>query len=226
MAYNLRYQESEWAMHHVVSRCINGYSFLKPTPEITQICAGVLGRSLTMYSERIRLTSMTFLSNHFHLLLESRDIHSLSAFMQYLKSNLSRELARVHEWQGPMWQSRYSSEQILDQESFDKALKYMMENSVKESLVGHPRAWPGLHGFRQIIDRVELSGPWVDRTALYQAKRNPKTRDHAKEERSGRDHHQAGDGGPLRLVGCARLHERRRQVFGPLVAQHATLVLA
>ena len=48
MAYHLRYQSSEWALHHVVSRCINGYSFLKPTPNIVQIYTGVLGRALAM----------------------------------------------------------------------------------------------------------------------------------------------------------------------------------
>ena len=94
MAYHLRYQSSEWALHHVVSRCINGYSFLKPTPAIVQICTGVLGRALAMYSTRIKLIHMAFLSNHFHLLLESESVHALSQFTQYLKSNLSRELAR------------------------------------------------------------------------------------------------------------------------------------
>ena len=44
MPHHLRYQSSEWALHHVVSRCINGFSFLKPTPPIVQICTGVLGR--------------------------------------------------------------------------------------------------------------------------------------------------------------------------------------
>ena len=140
MAYHLRYQSSEWALHHVVSRCINGYSFLKPTPAIVQICTGVLGRALAMYSTRIKLIHMAFLSNHFHLLLESEDVRSLAQFMQYLKSNLSRELARVHNWQGPMWQSRYANEEILDEESLAEVFKYITENSVKEGLVDHPRA--------------------------------------------------------------------------------------
>ena len=61
---------------------------------MVQVCTGVLGRSLEMYSKRIRLIHMAFLSNYFHLLLESEDVHALSQFVQYLKSNLSRELAR------------------------------------------------------------------------------------------------------------------------------------
>ena len=65
MAYHLRYQRSEWALRHVVSRCLNGYSFLRPAPEVVQICAGVLGRSLSMYSDCIALIHYVFLSNHF-----------------------------------------------------------------------------------------------------------------------------------------------------------------
>ena len=97
--------------------------------------------------------------------------------MQYLKSNLSRELSRVHEWQGPMWQSRYASEEILDEESLNEVFKYITENSVKEGLVDHPRAWRGLHGFHQLVDKVEQEGPWLDRTAMFKARRNAKTRD-------------------------------------------------
>ena len=71
MAYHLRYQKSEWALQHIVSRCLNGYSFLKPTLEVTLICIGVLGRSLDRYAACINLIHYAFLSNHFHLLLSS-----------------------------------------------------------------------------------------------------------------------------------------------------------
>ena len=53
----------------------------------------------------------------------------------------------------------------------------MIRNSVKEGLVAHPRAWKGLHGFHQLVDQKELSGPWIDRTALCKARQNTKTRD-------------------------------------------------
>ena len=86
-----------------MSRCIDGFCFLRPTPAIVKTCAGVLGRALTMYSQRINLIHMAFLSSRFHLVLESEDVHALSQFVQDLKSNLSRELAREHDWRGPMW---------------------------------------------------------------------------------------------------------------------------
>ena len=101
MGYHLRYQSQAWATHHVVSRCVRGYSFLRPTPEVVATTAGVLGRALHGYSHCIKLHHYAFLSNHFHLLLSSESTGALSEFMKYLKSNLTRELARIHEWTGP-----------------------------------------------------------------------------------------------------------------------------
>ena len=34
MPAHLRFQSQTWATHHVVSRCIQGFAFLKPTLEI------------------------------------------------------------------------------------------------------------------------------------------------------------------------------------------------
>ena len=121
MGYHLRYQSQPWATHHVVSRCLRGYSFLKPTPTIVKTIAGVLGRSLFVYSDCIELHNNVFLSNHFHLLISSKSTNALSEFMKYLKSNLTRELARIHDWTGPMWDKRYSSEEVIDVEGLTKS---------------------------------------------------------------------------------------------------------
>ena len=68
--------------------------------------------------------------------------------MCYFKGNLARELARVHDWHGTLWQKRYSSEEILDEAGLIEVFKYITQNSVKEGLVDHPKDWTGLHGYR------------------------------------------------------------------------------
>ena len=73
MAYHLRYQSTSWATHHVVSRCIQGFGFLKPTKHTVNICTGVLGYALHRFKESIQLHHYVFLSNHFHLLVSSKD---------------------------------------------------------------------------------------------------------------------------------------------------------
>ena len=172
MTHHLRYQSTAWATHHIVSRCIQGFSFLKPEPKITAICKGVLGYSLHVHRETIKLHHYVFLSNHFHLLLSSEDRPSLARFMCHFKSNVTRELARVHDWHGTLWQGRYSSEEILDEGGLKEIFKYITKNSVKEGLVDHPSQWSGLHGYHQLVSGEEVSGPWIDRTKLYWARKN------------------------------------------------------
>ena len=99
------------------------------------------------------------LSNHFHLLLSAQSSPDLALFMCYFKGNLARELARVHEWHGTLWQKRYSTDDILDETGLIEAFKYITENSVKEGLVDHPKDWTGLHGYRQLVMGKKVSGP-------------------------------------------------------------------
>ncbi len=167
MPAHLRFQSQAWATHHVVSRCIQGFGFLKPTREIRAITRGVLAYSLEQHQNNIELHHYVFLSNHFHLLLSSKSSPDLAEFMCHFKGNLARELARVHNWYGTLWQKRYSSEEILDEDALTEVFKYITQNSVKEGLVDHPKDWTGLHGYRQLVMGKKVSGPWVNRTAYY-----------------------------------------------------------
>ena len=166
--YHLRYQSTPWATHHIVSRCFQGFSFLTPEPHIVEICTGVLGYALERHQGRIKLHHYAFLSNHFHLLLSSRETKDLASFMSLLKSKLTRELNRVHRRSGTLWGSRYASEEVLDEESVVGLMKYITQNSVKEGLVDHPSEWGGLHGCHQLLERRVVQGPFVHRTRLHQ----------------------------------------------------------
>ena len=146
MPAHLRFQSQSWATHHVVSRCIQGFAFLKPTREVRAITKGVLAYSLEQFKDTIELHHYVVLSNHFHLLLSAKSSPDLASFMCYFKGNLARELARVHDWHGTLWQKRYSSEEILDEAGLIEVFKYITQNSVKEGLVDHPKDWTGLHG--------------------------------------------------------------------------------
>ena len=175
MPHHLRYQSTPWATHHVVSRCIQGFAFLTPHDHIADICRGVLGYSLHVHRETIKLHHYAFLSNHFHLLLSSATTPDLARFMCHFKGNLARELGRVHDWHDSFWQKRYSSEEILDEEGLTEIFKYITQNSVKEGLVEHPSQWAGLHGYHQLVEGREVSGPWVNRSDLYIARKRDKS---------------------------------------------------
>ena len=49
MPAHLRFQSSSWATPHVVSRCIQGYGFLKPIQQIRKITRGVFAYSADRY---------------------------------------------------------------------------------------------------------------------------------------------------------------------------------
>ena len=169
MPAHLRFQSGSWATHHVVSRCIQGYGFLKPTQQIRKITRGVFSYSVDQFSDRIQIHHFVFLSNHFHLLLSAESSQALAEFMCHFKGNLARELGRIHDWHGPFWQKRYSSEEILDKTGLIEMFKYITQNSIKEGLVDHPRQWNGLHGYHQLVMGKKIIGPWINRTAYFHA---------------------------------------------------------
>ncbi len=110
------------------------------------------------------------MSNHYHLLLASRDAASLASFMQYLNSNLARELGRLHDWREKLWSRRYRAAPVLDEASHIERLQYILANSVKEGLVKHVRYWPGVHCYGQLVEKRPLRGVWVNRSKAYEAR--------------------------------------------------------
>ena len=175
MPKNLRFQPQANMIHVVSTRCLQGFLFLRPSAHVNKIIAGVLGRALSRFQDRIELHAYVFMSNHYHLILTAKDQQSLSQFMQYLNQNLSREIGRLHHWKNHLWQTNYASHLVLDEEGLVSQFKYILSNSVKEGLVSHPQLWPGLHCYSQIVERRRVKGLWIDRTRLYNAKRTKKS---------------------------------------------------
>lgn len=170
MSRHLRYQPEPWATHFVTTRCTHGYALLRPGPQVNALILGCLGRALERQRGEIELHHYVFMSNHFHLLISSVSAHAKSKFMCHLNSNIARELCRVWGWREHLWEGRYASDVVLDEEALVTALKYIFKNSVKELLVEHPRLWPGAHGWAPLCGGERAVGRWVDRSALFFAR--------------------------------------------------------
>ena len=134
MPHHLRYQSQTWATHHVVSRCLQGFGFLKPTPETNAVIKGVLAYSLNTYRTVIKLHHYAFLSNHFHLLISAKETRHMSQFMGHFKGNLSKELGLIHDWHGTMWPKRFSNEEILDEYALEEVFKYIVSVHVPKTV--------------------------------------------------------------------------------------------
>jgi REP element-mobilizing transposase RayT len=176
MPRHLRYQSTPWATHLVTTRCTEGRALLSPTPALNAIIAGCLARSLELCQGEVKLHHYVFMSNHYHLLLSARCSYAKARFMCHLNGNLAREICRTQEKSDHVWEGRYASHQLLDDEAVIDAYKYLFKNSVKEGLVAHPREWPGLHGWSQLCGGRELVGEWVDRTGYYYAQQSKRGR--------------------------------------------------
>ena len=166
MSRPLRYQPGEWSTVFVTGRCIHSRFLLTPSPRVNSLINGILARGCTRYE--VRLHAMCFMSNHYHLLLSSQDAASTSSFMQFILSNIAREIGRLRNWREKFWGRRYRASVVLDEAAQIDRLKYILSNSVKEGLVKHPRYWPGIHCYRHLAEGTKLHGIWINRTLRYQ----------------------------------------------------------
>jgi hypothetical protein len=94
MARRLRFVP-KGAMVEVTNRTIQGRFLLRPTPELTDIILGIIGRAQARFGMVIH--AFQFLSNHFHMLLSPRDAKNMADFMGFVESNLAKEGGKVDD---------------------------------------------------------------------------------------------------------------------------------
>jgi hypothetical protein len=176
MGRKLRYIPDGGALVEVTCRTLQGRLLLRPSPELNDIAAGILGRAQRLYP--VDIVAFVPVSTHYHMILFTQDAKRLARFVGYFNSNLAREVGRLTGWTGKVWERRYQAIPISDEEEVQIArLCYVLGHGVKENLVARLREWPGLHCVRQIVDGEPLSGHWYDRTREYLARRTGKNAD-------------------------------------------------
>jgi REP element-mobilizing transposase RayT len=154
----------------VTCRTVQGRLLMRPTPLVTDLTLGVLARAARLHP--VDIHAFCFLSNHFHLLVTVESAQRLSAFMNYLNSNLAREIGRVVDWREKFWGRRYQAVLVDDDEAAQvERLSYLLQQGTKERLVRSPRDWPGASSTRALLTGEPVTGRWFDRTLLHRAKR-------------------------------------------------------
>ena len=132
MGRKLRYIPDGGALVEVTCRTLHGRLLLRPSPELNDIAAGILGRAQRLYPVELILYSLS--SNHYHLILWTKDAKRLSEFTGYFNSNLAREVSRLTGWTGKIWERRYQAIPISDEEQAQVArLKYVLSHGVKRA---------------------------------------------------------------------------------------------
>ena len=154
--------------YHVVTKTLRGQFILAPKKGIRELCAGVLAKAQLNWPS-IKLYGYAFMSNHIHLMLQGPP-SDFSAFMGFLKRELSRRLGQKYRLPGTLWHQRYAMSALPTHESQLKCLRYILSQGVKEGLVARPIDWPGLHCAKALLSNCPEIGEWFQASQYHQAK--------------------------------------------------------
>ena len=91
---------------------MQGRLLLKPSPELTDILLGVIGKAQHLYEMTIH--AFVVMSNHVHFLVSPSSAQKLAAFMQFVNANIAKEVARLYDWPDRVWSRRYRAIPVVD----------------------------------------------------------------------------------------------------------------
>ena len=153
----------------VTVRTARSRYLLRPGSQLNRIFAGCLGEAQELYP--VRLRAVVAMSSHYHCLLSPEDSQQLAGFMCHLNTNLSKEIGRIHNWSGSMFERRYQCIPISNEPEAQIArLRYLLRHGCKEGLILGPRDWPGIHSAAALCDGTPIEGTWIDRTEYRRAR--------------------------------------------------------
>jgi hypothetical protein len=163
----------EKSLVEITTRTLQGRLLLKPSPELTDLVLGVIGKAQTLYGMTIH--AFVFLSTHAHCLLSPSSAGQLAKFMQFVNANVAKEAGRLHVWRERFWSRRYRSIVVADEKSAHARLRYILAHGAKEGLIGAPGSWPGPNCIAALTTGQLLRGTWFDRSAEYLARQRSET---------------------------------------------------
>jgi putative transposase len=139
MPRKLRLLEDD-GIFHVINRRAARLPLFDDEPDY-QAFIKVLSEVLSLYP--VRLLSYCLMPNHWHLLLWPRRGKSMPAFMQRLAvTHMRRWHAHRHSTgTGPLYQGRYKSFPVQDDEHLLTVARYIERNALRANLVKRAQDW-------------------------------------------------------------------------------------
>jgi len=102
----------------------------------------------------ITLHSFCLMSNHYHLLLETKD-DNLSKFMRQINMNYAIYFNKKYKRSGHLWQGRYKSWYVTDEAYFYSLILYIEHNPLKASIINDIGEYPYQSAY-YILNNLEL----------------------------------------------------------------------
>ncbi len=158
----------EHSLVEITTRTLQGRLLLKPSPELTDLVLGVIGKAQHDY--KMILHGFVVVSTHAHLRASPSSAQQLARFMQFVNANIAKEVARLHDWPERVWSRRYRAIPVVDDKAAQARMRYLLAHGAKEGLVGTPGAWPGPNCVAALTHGDLMRGTWYDRSAEYRAR--------------------------------------------------------
>jgi hypothetical protein len=96
-----------YSMVEVTTLPLQGRRLLNPSPELTDIILGVIGKAQYLYGMAIH--AFVVLSTHTHFLLSTAHASKLASFMQFVNAYIAKQAERLHLWRERLWSRRLTS---------------------------------------------------------------------------------------------------------------------
>src|SRR5512137_359863 len=158
----------ENSLVEITTRTLQGRLLLRPSPELTDIILGIIGKAQALYSMTIH--AFVFLSTHAHFLLSPTSAGQLALFMQFVNANVAKEAGRLHVWRERLWSRRYRSIVVADEKAAHARMRYILAHSAKEGLLASSASWPGPNCIAALSTGALLRGTWFDRSKKFLAR--------------------------------------------------------
>jgi len=160
-------------LHLITCRTHQAELLLVPNPELNDLIGGIIALYARKYS--ITIYAVCILGNHYHLLVSGPE-----AILPIFAANINREIARRTNWllfrTGSLWARRYSDQVAIEQVDALEGLIYVITNPVHHGLVTHPRHWPGVNSYWQVLGEKPRVYSFIYYTEYHRAKRRAECR--------------------------------------------------
>ncbi len=104
MGHRVRWYVEE-VVQEVTIRTLGGAFWLRPDAACKAIIEGVFGKALRLYPG-IQLYAFDAQSNHLHYLFGARDPAEMPLFLDYVHSNIARQINKLRKREGVFWSRR------------------------------------------------------------------------------------------------------------------------
>jgi len=113
----------------------------------------------------IEVHAYSLMPNHFHLLIRSPD-GTLSRGMKYLLAAYTREVNKLHAWDGPIFRGRFKNQLVTRDDYLRHLVAYIHLNPVRAHLIDSPEQ-PGWTSHRAHLG-LDGAPEWLAKWAMRQ----------------------------------------------------------